>query len=364
MSVDFFMLNRQQVEELAMYFLEWYSEVLNSLCVECWYFEDHRVKREAIPQKIKSETSFHFGCESYISSEKIYDLKSYRRVIRELLKEDVYSNEISDVSYDYLAFYDEHFRNAPKNADDWKKEILAFFQEKGRKYICAEPGSDLYCSVLAVPYRSDPNAYYGGLYFDVLAFCIEEDMQIFTNSMQSFLKQLSARFQNINARLGLSPFRPPESSAYMLYFDGQFSPDNSHISNNVLPSEWYKSYYLTAVEWFNVVSPLTQKHIPKIREESATYPSLAVEEIESGGIIVQVKKHINELEVQDLLPVKMLLYNALYPAKRSISKEYILSRKVTGIMIKPRSRWELIPLMEDEIIVTDEEITFKHRNVP
>lgn len=361
MELSYYMLDKKQTDNLIISFYNWCLSFMNNQCIDEWYWGQRKVTSASIPLRISQSTAYTFGLDANVISEVVYDKKTYKANKQKLLADVSISQRDLDCSSDYYEFYETQFLDVPESPSVWKEKILAFFNEKGR--VCFSPiaSTDIHAFASACPYYSKPNLFYGSIRFCVFLYCVSSNISSATLNMMSFLNKASISSVNINACISLSPILSPSPcSPHMTYFGGNVLQDGTHIAAGVMATEWYKSYYLQGAEWYNIVSPLVQHHVPNLSNDISNHLNLAYEKLDTGGIAVWIKKDIHSTDIDDLIPMKQLLYPALYPGMMRISKQYILSRGDTGLITKPRRRWELIPIFEDEIIVTDNNIIFQH----
>lgn len=81
----------------------------------------------------------------------------------------------------------------------------------------------------------------------------------------------------------------------------------------------------------------------------------------NGAMSVKLKKGIDQVDVEDLRPVRKLLYDALYPGHSQILLKNLLDIEAYGCFAKIRQEWECIPIFPEEIIVDTERILFQHQ---
>lgn len=362
MEMSFFMLNKENADQLMLSFYEWCTAFLRDQCVSEWYWGQRKTKCELIPMRIIQNHAYSFGVDANVISDIVYDKKSFLRNTKRLIHDISLPNNSLDLSTDYFPFYEQQFSKLPQSSEEWKKRILSFFDEPNR--ICYSPviATDIHGFAEICPYYSNTNLYHGKVSFSVFLLCVDQEIKRLSEEMSAYLCHSSQRFTNINGSVFLSPNISPSISAHMIYFGANVIKDGSHLASGFMPNEWYKNYYLCGIAWFNVISPLVQQHTPNLLAEALLYPSLAVDVLEGGGIAIGVKSDINLIDVKDLRPLKLLLNDALYPGTMSVEKRHILSRGDIGLITKPRRRWELLPVLENEILVTDTKIIFQHSN--
>ena len=361
-ELNYYMLNKHQTDRLMKSFYDWCLSFGRNQYIGQWYWGSRKISVESIPCRISQSGSYSFGFEANFISDVVYDKKTYKANKEKLFADiSVPLIELS-CSQDYFPFYDQQFRDTPKTANDWINSILSFFNEKNRICISPVAANDINAFAYSCQYRNNNNMYYGAIRFSVYLYCISNIIASVAGNMIQLLRNLSASYVNLNARILLSPIcSAAPYGPHMTYFGSNVEQDGSHISVGALPSEWYKSYYLLGAEWYNIISPLAQRHLPNLMNDIPQHKNIAFEQLDTGGVAVWVKKEIINTDVDDLVSLKHLLYPALYPGKMCIEKKHILSRDAFGLISKPRKQWELLPVFENEIIISDTHIIFQHQ---
>jgi hypothetical protein len=151
----------------------------------------------------------------------------------------------------------------------------------------------------------------------------------------------------------------------MKYFGMDPVTDDSHLDAGVSEQEWYSTYYLCGIEWANIISPLAAQHIPNLLEDASTVPNVCVKQMENGSFFLRSSKPIDQVDVSDLLPMKRLVYPALYPDGSIIPiRHLVLSEKTVFsdffLGTCPRSNWAIIPMLENEIETVYTDLVFRH----
>ena len=88
---------------------------------------------------------------------------------------------------------------------------------------------------------------------------------------------------------------------------------------------------------------------------------MQLRELESGSAIVRLNTPITDTDVAELLPVKELLYDGLYPGMRELPIEVFMDEEYMAPIAKIRMQWECIPVLDDEIVITEKNIIFRHK---
>lgn len=153
---------------------------------------------------------------------------------------------------------------------------------------------------------------------------------------------------------------PSKCSGHMKYFGDESPLQLGPVPNGYFPIEWYPYYYICGAEWFNVISPLAQAHLPMLFNDAENIPEILVKKHSNGSVNLKLQMDPDLVDVSDLRKMRDLLYNGLYPGMKRMVKKYFLDPQRTGLLSKPRMKWEILPIHEEEIIETEDEILFVH----
>ena len=126
------------------------------------------------------------------------------------------------------------------------------------------------------------------------------------------------------------------------------------------PIEWYKYAYLCGAEWFNVVSPLVQIHLPTLWTDAQKTEGILVNRHSNGNISLKLDQDPETVDVEDLRKMKDLLYDGLYPGMGIMQKSYFFDLTWTTMLTKPRVYWECVPIRREELLETEDAIIFRH----
>ena len=76
--------------------------------------------------------------------------------------------------------------------------------------------------------------------------------------------------------------------------ESEFLSDNKFVYkdyiSHICHTEWGRDYYCLGAEWFNIISPLQQVHLPTLLEDAKIYPQISTKKLSGGGIAVHLKK--------------------------------------------------------------------------
>ena len=82
--------------------------------------------------------------------------------------------------------------------------------------------------------------------------------------------------------------------------------------------------------------------------------NILIEELQGGGLLIKHDRPISKMTIADLKDMKQCLYGALISGKSIFYTGYN----------RFRSRWEYVPLLEDEIRINGDEVIFEHIGGP
>lgn len=361
MEADFFLLTKEQTICFVHNFIEWCTALWQNDFITRWRSGDRKIGFTKLLDAIQDVGNLAIDFESAVPSEQIYNQRTVNRFIREVER---YENEMhpSDASADYMNFFLTQKAQLESGSLSWKEFILSFFHEQGRICLSPAPFPELQGSIFSNAYRHNSSLFHGSVSVMISVYSAGKSVAKIADKMACFLTSQGKLYQNINGHIGVTPLTfPSESSAHMCYFGDNIYMDGTHNHAGLEPREWYPYYYLRAVEWFNIISPLAKNNIPGLAKGNAQSSTLKINELENGAIIVRVATPPDQMDVVDLFPVKHLLYDGLYPGMRELSKEVFLDAGYIAPIAKIRMQWECIPILDDEIIITSKSIVFRHK---
>lgn len=361
MEASFFLLTKEQVTGFASEFVEWCDRQWKKDFITIWRIDGRQTKAEKLLKVIGNTGELLVGFEGAVQTEKIGNNFSFFQLLREI---EAYENEEhpSDASTDYLNFFLAKKTQLINGDVSWKEFVLSFFKERGKLCISTAPFPELCGSIFSRPYCNNQTLFYGTISIGISVYAADLNVTDIADEMACFMKEQAEKYENINGFIGVTPLTfPSAESAHMCYFGDNVHGDGSHRYVGAEPEEWYPYYYLRAVEWFNIISPTSQNNISSLRQESIQLPTIKREKLKNGAIVVRLTIPVDVVDVMDLRPVKLLLYDGLYPGMRELPKSALLDEEYIAPIAKLRMQWECIPILDDEIIVTDQSVIFRHK---
>lgn len=238
---------------------------------------------------------------------------------------------------------------------------MQILNEPGRKKEALWRLHDISGLFTSCRYRSDKSMFRGQFRLCIALPCLSQDVTGFTNALIDMIREAGVISANVSGRIALSPISSPAScSAHMLYFGGAIENERSHMEMGLFESEWYPYTYFCGAEWFNYLSPLQASHLRGSARNGKDYGSFLTTVYPNGAISIKSKKAIDQVDVEDLKPIRKLLYEALYPGHCEICLKNLLDADTYGCFAKIRQEWECIPIFLEEIAIDQQHVFFAH----
>ena len=361
LSYEFYELPYGKTADLLSVTDNWVSELLRDGFISKRYPQKRmRLMPLGATNPIPINTAT-FRYEAFAISSRVYSASTMKSYLKDLKMGAFFStNKLPDVSVDYPAYWDRLFPSGKESPTQIKEKILRIFSEENRKLMTNYTLPDVQASFIAAPYESNPNQYYGRFFINFSSFCLNRFLQDMANTLALFAVALSENYITMNMRVMLQPVMMDSNSPYMHYFGNMGSYDGSHLETAYSASEWYRTYYIPGVEWFNILSPLAQKHIDTLPKHTMEAYSIEVANISGGGLLIRSKKEIDQYNLCDALRLKQIMQPSLFPGIRIQALRNLFSSDPRKYMLAsfPRSNWALVPIFEEEIDVVGTDVVF------
>lgn len=361
LELEFHQVTRNQLMELAQLCANESSRLFSEKCYCQWKYNGRRKSFSALLKRIESSNaSFDFDFEADVLSDVVYDQNSFRRYDKQIqLGCDRWRD--TDVSRDYYEYFREWVAGV-QNSGEYQEAILRILNEPERKKEALWREHDISGLFTSCPYGSDKAMFRGQFRLCIALPCLQKDVSGFTETLIEPIRKAGTISQNVSGRIALSPISfPAPCSAHMLYFGGAIRNERSHAEMGLFESEWYPYSYFCGAEWYNYLSPLQVSHLCQPAKNGGDHNSFITTVYPNGAMSVKLKKGIDQVDVEDLRPVRKLLYDALYPGHSQILLKNLLDIEAYGCFAKIRQEWECIPIFPEEIIVDTERILFQHQ---
>lgn len=358
LELEFLSVTKKQLSKIAELCVVGIKKIIGNHIWGEYRFNNKRINEIQLLKQISDyPNSFNYTYEADIISSLVFNQKSFTSYST-LLNSSFYSRSMQMCS-DYSRLYNNYIHQ-DLTGDDWKNAILKIFYEKNKKKLSYWNAHDISCFFSCCRHSGQDKLFFGRFHFSIALDCIKLYVDEFSNLLKLFAIEISQEAANISGRITLSPIKLPEPcSGHMRYFGTNVAEDGSHNMYGYIASEWYPYYYLQGAEWFNIISPLQQLHLPKLIEQADNYSDVKVLQVQDK-FVVKLDKSIANLNADDLIPIKQLLYNALYPGQFITNFNDILNLKYKAYPAKPRFDLEVIPIFENEIDILESGILFIH----
>lgn len=357
--------------------LNYLQDITGEDFVFCWYHNGKRASYKRITNSTEwlppASTYMSIGFDAYAKNQIINNTaaiqkyhKAFPACFYEYCRQFYNYPDAACASVDYPAFFDNLFTATRPDKAQITNNIIRLFEEEGRKSLSFHNHPDLDGRICASAYQAHPDLFYGDISISFSAFCLGDFLDAMAETFAQIASSLSDRFIQINASVWLQPRKMGSisiQSPYMDYFGNDLLEDNSHQEAGCTPKEWYPSYYLCGVEWFNVLSPLVKQHI------SQTIPCYDGEKVQissltSGALLVRSTKPISEYAYYDACTLKRLVIPALYPGRKILPLRAIYPWENVERMHSacPRADWEIVPIEKAEVNIVGTDIVFCSQN--
>lgn len=331
-----------QLRELAISCILIIQELLdNSFYLE-WSLLGKRAKEATLIEKLEQSTDMcDFDFHGVARASGINNHKSMVAYNQQTLSQLDAHRLVEDVSIDYWDTFAALFENN-STPEDVRKRFIELFSLENHYHKQRWVGKDVTGHLFTCPYRQRKNRYFGHFDFRIALPCLGNSTCSFANKSVSLLKNITSILPDINGRIALSPSCPPSScSSYMNYFGGWVRHCPSNKPAYMQEHEWIHACFIKGVEWFNLISPLQSE---KLHREAKT-ENIVIEVLPTGGCAVTLNKSILQTQVSDLRELKVFLYPIIYPGGIEIPIKDLLG-------FKPRSKWENVPILENEVTIS------------
>lgn len=358
---DYYFLSPEAALAMAEDITNWLADLLaDSFWVRRCL--DHKgVRREFVVPKLiemlQTRNFVYYTEEAMALSPVVYNLKTYQSYLR---RSYIHGSPELDfmVAQDYPRFWNGLFPEGKPDPEQLKQSILRIFRETGKKQIGGYYTADVSTVFSIYPYRNHPNLYHGTICISFSAFCLNSRLDEMAEYFAQFAEYLSRTYRKLNIQVALRPYHG-STTPYMHLFGAHSRTDGSHEDVNCMANEWYPTYYLQGVEWYNSLSPLTQQHL----SHSAVSEVFQIKETAEGALTVKATKPISRFDIPDAVEMKKWLLPTLYPGMndfrlRSLFYDSIAPKSMSTF---PRCTWAILPVFEDEIYILPDYLVFRSK---
>lgn len=362
---EFYQLSYDNILELTNDLGKWLYELYSeNFFVELEFCNRHISSPNQLKSKLSSAVRngewWSFSTEGFVRSPLLGN--HVRPMLKRIkLLRTTSGNLPNSPSYDYPDYWTSLFPAGRCENDELLHKVYGVFRESSRFYINQQYVPDVRSVLIADTYKNDRKLYHASFSLDVCKVCVESVIDSLSTDFSEYLQHLSTKFVAVNGRVMLQPIHIMGVSPHMVYFSQNPATDQSHVETNYVAEEWYRTYYIPGAEWCNVISPLARSHIHQVNSHLKENTKIEIKELSGGGLFVASKKNISLFDVNDLRPIKEILYNALYPGSYSLSIRDMFRRASDGkYTLCPRSDWGNIPMLDGEIKIVSTYLVYRH----
>lgn len=366
LEAEYFDLTREQADSLIEAFVVWCEGLFSEGFVTDWSCNrtkgrEKTGKPEKLLSLFREGDVWAIGFDGAVRCNTIYNKTSYRTYLRTQRYSMPGRPRGSDVSEDYWAFYRTQAAKIKSGELDWISGILSFFEEPYRVRRTILDPEELLGVATKFPYWANNGLFHGNLRLQVPIYCLGDGLHEMANAFSAFLECWAGELSNLNGRVAISPFNGVGKwSGYMRYFGSDEEKMAPPPPQGYFPIEWYKYAYLCGAEWFNVVSPLVQIHLPTLWTDAQKTEEILANRHSNGNISLKLDQDPETVDVEDLRKMKDLLYDGLYPGMGRMLKSNFFDPTRTTMLTKPRVYWECVPIRREELLETEDAIIFRH----
>lgn len=350
---SFFQLSRQEVSCLAKEYYQFVHDCLPS-CVLSW---KERGKPVVIHEdwwnKKAGSSAIFFGFVGEVKSEKVYNKKTMTSYTKKIwIPNNPYDAHIGVSplrSVDYDSYIHQNVECYSDNQEKYKRAISCLFDTEYKKNINLYLDYDASGYFTYISNSSKHNSCVGEFIFEIASYCLCESEDRLVYFMFQFAEYCARKHSSIS--LSIERNSDSVSTVYLQYFPVKKSVSNA-IQNSIF-LHYAKHFYLTNVGWANFVSPIQREKLDRKSQitKGTSSSQVRINELSNGGLCLHINKPIFEATIQDLKEIKREIYSLLFPG------ESVWGRPCRDI----RSRWEIIPILEDELSVTESQIILQHK---
>ncbi len=346
LNLEFYDLPADKAASMGEDIIRWQAKLTEGFVVHRTCY-DHvvSVDKALLDLKESVDGSYCFGMiqTGYVKSDVVYNKRSMKAYGREAMDSTV-DNFVGERPPQYQTLWNELFPNGRESDEEICRKYYGIFQMPHKKLCHGYYFPDSDSLLILDPYKNDEKLFWGEYTFYICAYCLQDGTDAMAEYFREFLTELSNKYGNLNGRVMLQPYGSGKSP-YTRYFDCNDNKDGSHEDAGRAAREWYQTYYLPGVEWFNIISPLVQERL-------AECPG--GEKLPGGGLVLKSSKPITQYDVEDAVAMKKILL----PVLPEIGIQLSVKETFDGFhqnTIKyydrylPRCDWAIVPILEDEI---------------
>lgn len=364
LSCQFFDLSQDEMICFLFKTKQWIQSNLLQNAYACWKVNEKQVSLRNFEKHIKEATTLismvSWEVEAFINSPLVYNQARCRDVLKKL--HFLFMPTTAD---DFKPYWDSIFPNGRCENDALIQGIHKVFREENRYLKTTFFRPDIFAFFYSVPCRTNCGMYEGSFVVSMPVAFMGESVNYIAESLLRLLKSLGSEFRSVNGHVMLQPYQfPAGNSPYMYYFGQHYLGEDFCEDRDGTSQKWYQRYYLTGVEWGNLLSPIA---VGKLKDGGgilANKNELQIERLDNGSLLVKSAKGIDKYCVEDAMVLKQYLLPALYPggSYRRL-RDIFCQEESYDQSCWPRADWAIVPVLDGEIKVIGTDLVFCSKRI-
>lgn len=361
MHMDFFLLGEEKVLELRRFLYDKFKALYNDSFVCQWTWNNRKRSLSFIDDKIDNWNFTSVGCEAYVKSDKIKNMSDFRKIEKALFR----LSPIEGLSICSVDYPDEMkpYWDRIVSPETCKEALLEIYSLPGKinKNYWRGVDSSFHISIPgAIPYPDFyikyPNSICGYADFYIALNAVDDPNKL-TDYLISVLQEAQEITSNYNACVSLDTGNWLDIGCFGVDYADLSEDMNTGLTKRELDGFSYANYF----GWYNIFSPIIAEKmscINRVRQEDG----IAVALLNSGAIEIKFKNDINQFDINDAAQIKRFIYPVIRPAESCYKYEYFADDGFFRRDCGPRSRWKLMPVFGEEIIVERDGYRLQHQS--
>lgn len=361
LSCHFFGLSQEERLCFSLKAQQWIQINLLKNAQGCWKVNEKQTSLRNLEKRIQEagtcSSMISWDVQAFINSPWVYNQSTCRDVLKKLKLLSA-----PTTADDFKAYWDSVFPDGRCDNDSLLAGIHQIFRENNRVLKTSFPRPDVVAFFCSNPSRTHCGKHDGSLAISIPAVILAENLSNIADEFLTLLKSWSLAFCGVNGFVMLQPYHfPIGSSPYMHYFGQYYLGEDFCEDRNENLQRWYERYYLTGVEWANLLSPLVMERLRKCTPFPTCKSGMQIECLDNGAALVKSSKKINQYCVEDAILLKEHLLPAIYPGGSYQSLTELFCEEIHNLSCRPRADWAIVPILNGEIKIIGTDLVFRTR---
>ena len=360
LSCQFYDISQEAAIQFSLKTKRWIEQHLLHNSYSCWKFNEKHVALRSLEKLICESTTLMqmaaWEMEALIGSTIIYNQTTCRAALKKLTQ-----SFTSTTADDFKPFWDTVFPNGKGDNISVIEGIYKVFHEENRCLKTFYNRPDIYALFYSVPSQSDCRMCEGSFAISIPVVFMEDNINYIAEELLGLLKSFGMEFCNVNGHVMLQPHHVPAGqSPYMRYFGQYYLGESFSKEQDDTPERCYQKYYLTGVEWGNLLSPAVKKRLPKGGIDLLHKSTLLAEYLDNGSMVIRSDRGIDKYDVSAAVELKQCLLPTLFPGGSYVSLRDVFRHEEPPYILKrwPRSDWAIVPVLDGEIKIVGTDLVF------